>query len=59
MITNLKIEETVRGMRIDTFLVDSDMRSEEILEPRRTAKREKEICEKIVSALNQNKYQHS
>ncbi len=49
----MKIEETEHGMRIDTFLVDSDMRSEEILEPRRTVKREKEICKKIVSVLNQ------
>lgn len=48
-----RIEETINGMRYDTFLVDSGMLSEEILQPHRTAEAEEEIRKGIVSVLNQ------
>lgn len=47
------VAETVNGMRYDTFLVDSGMLSEEILQPHRTAEEEEEIRKGIISVLNQ------
>lgn len=46
------IEETIYGMRYDTFLVDSEMLSEEILQPRRAMAEEEQICQEIISVLN-------
>lgn len=48
-----KVAETVNGTRYDTFLVDSGMLSEEILQPYRTAEEEEKIRKEIISILNQ------
>lgn len=47
-------EETVRGIRIDTFLVNSDAVSEEPLKVQRTQKEEKKVCKDILSVLDQD-----
>lgn len=47
------VEETVNGMRYDSFLVDSEMLSEEILQPRKTQEEEQQIIESIISVLDQ------
>ncbi len=44
-------EETVKGIRIDTFLVNSDAVSEEPLKVYRTQKEEKKVCEDLLSLL--------
>lgn len=47
------VAETVNGMRYDTFLVDSDILSEEILQPYRTAEEEEKMRKEMISVLNQ------
>lgn len=45
-------EETVQGMRIDTFLVKSNVLSRERLQTYRTKAEEKEIRKGLIDILN-------
>lgn len=46
-----RIEETIYGMRYDTFLVDSGMLSEERMQPYRTAEEEERIKQGLIDVL--------
>lgn len=50
----LDIEETVNGMRIDTFLADVPTLSEIDTQRHKTYKEEKEIQKKFIAVLSQN-----
>lgn len=47
----IDIEETVNGMRVDTFLADMKTLSVIDTQPRKTFKERKEIEEKLIAVL--------
>lgn len=47
----MEIEETVNGMRIDTFLADMETLSEEDTQHHKTFKRQRELQKPLVAIL--------